>query len=639
MHRIAAEEVSKTSPDLLSDRVDLLADLFPDAVTEGKVDWIKLRQALGEDIEEGTERYSFDWAGKRDALRLLQVPSRATLKPNAARSINFGEAQHVLIEGDNLEVLKLLYKAYFGRVKMIYIDPPYNTGNDFVYRDNYSDPLQSYLQISGQANEEGVLLTSNPETSGRYHSAWLSMMYPRLFVARQLLRDDGVIFVSIDDHEIFNLRMLMNEIFGEENYIETFIWKKSYGGGAKEKFAVTQHEYVLLYARNLQFADELWLPPDPEMEKRYYKYKDDKFEKRGPYRIKPLEATKSMDRRENLVYAIPLPEGGDVWPKKQWWWSKERALAALANDELVFTESKDGWSVSYKQYLRDEEGQERGAKPFSIIDGIYTQQGTQDILELFGELVFQFPKPVALIKKLLSMATTPDGDDLVLDFFAGSGPLTQAVLELNSEDGGRRRSVLVQLQERLESDKTLDHGTKLETITDIASERIKRAIAKVREAQASRLDLHGRAGQTNLDGRVEDPGIGLRFFELSESHYKRWGGVEEREPTSYAEQMAAFADPLIEGWAPEGVVWEVAVKEGFALTSVLEAFESGGRDYWRVTDLGKDQSFIICLDEKLDASVIEALSLGKEDVFVCRDDALTDELAANLALQCHLKTI
>ena len=220
-------------PNLNADRLQALQGLVPEAFSEGKIDFEKLRAALGELVDDAPERYAFSWAGKRDAMRLLQTPTRATLVPAPEESLDFDATHNLFIEGDNLEVLKLLYKPYFGRVKMIYIDPPYNTGNDFIYPDDYRDPLGQYLELTGQQDAEGNLLTSNPETSGRYHSAWLSMMYPRLFMARQLLREDGVIFVSIDDHEAYNLRMLMNEIFGEENFVESFVWKKSYGGGAK----------------------------------------------------------------------------------------------------------------------------------------------------------------------------------------------------------------------------------------------------------------------------------------------------------------------------------------------------------------------------------------------------------------------
>ena len=259
--------IPTTSTDPNAERVEILRESFPEAFSEGRIDFDKMRAALGEVVEERPERYTFTWAGKRDAIRLLQTPTRATLIPSREESVDFDTTQNVFIEGDNLEALKLLYKAYFGRVKMIYIDPPYNTGNDFIYPDDYADPLGKYLELTGQQDARGNLLTSNPETSGRYHSAWLSMMYPRLFLARQLLSEDGLILVSVDDNEASNLRLLMNEVFGEENFIESFIWKKSYGGGAKEKYAVRQHEYVLLYARNLENVSDLWLPPDEEAEK------------------------------------------------------------------------------------------------------------------------------------------------------------------------------------------------------------------------------------------------------------------------------------------------------------------------------------------------------------------------------------
>ena len=260
------------------------------------------------------------------------MPSRATLLPAPDESESWDETKHLFIEGDNLEVLKLLYKAYFGRVKMIYIDPPYNTGNDFIYPDKFADPLDTYLRITGQRDENGNGLTSNPETSGRYHSAWLSMMYPRLFVARQLLRDDGVIFVSIDDHEVHNLRMLMNEVFGEENFIAELCWNNVYGGGAKSKHVVSQHEYVLLFSRNLDALGEIELPPDLDARRRYTG-RDEKYPIRGPFRTQPL-ATNSMDQRPNLRFPIKW-QGEEIWPERQWQWSEGRVKTALANNELI----------------------------------------------------------------------------------------------------------------------------------------------------------------------------------------------------------------------------------------------------------------------------------------------------------------
>ncbi|MDO8532948.1 MAG: site-specific DNA-methyltransferase [Dehalococcoidia bacterium] len=251
-HKRKANPVARESANIAAEQIEKLRDAFPEAVSEGKVDFDKLRAVLGEAVDERPERYSFTWAGKRDAIQMLQTPSRATLVPAPNESVNFQETGNIFIEGENLEVLKLLYKPYYGRVKMIYIDPPYNTGHDFIYRDNYTDPLDTYLKLTGQKDGNGNLLTSNPETSGRYHSAWLSMMYPRLFLARQLLREDGVIFVSIDDHEVHNLRLVMNEVFGEENFVSQVIVQSNPRGRQSDPFLATVHDYVLIWARNAE---------------------------------------------------------------------------------------------------------------------------------------------------------------------------------------------------------------------------------------------------------------------------------------------------------------------------------------------------------------------------------------------------
>jgi adenine-specific DNA-methyltransferase len=329
--------VPRGTPDITAERLAQLRDLFPEAFSEDQVDFDKLRASLGDLVDEQRERYSFTWAGKTNAIRILQTPTRATLIPCPEQSLDFDTTQNLFIEGDNLEVLKLLYKPYFGRVKMIYIDPPYNTGNDFVYPDNYADPLDTYLKLTGQRDAEGNLLTTNPETSGRYHSAWLSMMYPRLFLARQLLREDGVIFVSIDDNEVHNLRMLMNEVFGEENLVEQIVWKNKYGAGALTTGLANVHEYILCYSRSAITNLEAPLSDD---EIRKYKNRDAKFATRGGYVTQPL-ATTSKDDRPNLRYAVHH-EGHEIWPEKQWVWAKDRFDAAYANDEIVIAESRSG---------------------------------------------------------------------------------------------------------------------------------------------------------------------------------------------------------------------------------------------------------------------------------------------------------
>ena len=619
---VKQEHVASTSGDVCERQVARLRELFPDVVVEGKIDFDKLRITLGAAAESGPGRFHFSWAGKDDAVSLLQTPSAGTLVPCPEESINFETTGNVFIEGDNLEVLKLLFKPYFGRVKLIYIDPPYNTGQDFVYPDNYADPLKAYLQITGQADEEGNLLTSNPETSGRYHSTWLSMMYPRLFLARQILQEDGLIFVSIDDHELHHLRMVMNEVFGEENFVAQLCWKTVYGGGAKVKHVVGMHEYVVVFAKDKTMLGFISLPPDPNI-LRLYKFKDEKFESRGPYYTQPL-ATTSMDERKNLRFAIKH-ENEDIWPEKQWQWSPERVKQAQANDELVFRKDKDGnWSVRYKQYLRDEDGIERGTKPFSVLDGPYTQEGSEEITELFGNnKVFPFPKPVQLVKHFLKYVWQ-DRSAIFLDFFAGSCTTAQAILELNREDGGDRKFILVQLPERTGQ-------AEFPTITDLGKERIRRVIAKMKKTGQAKLDLENR----NV---VED--LGFKVFKLAKPNIQQWTQDEERDPEAYGQKLALFNDPLLAGWKTESVIWEVALREGFGLNTCFVSRDlDNGNKVYDVVDPDTGQKFIICLDDKMLSDVSKNCELSPEDLFVCRDVALDDSAAANLALQCRLKTI
>ena len=637
-----AEPIQTETPNITAEQRARLKALFPEAFTEGKVDFEKLRATLGDLVDDGPERYRFTWAGKRDAIRMLQMPTRATLVPCREESLNFDETQHIFIEGDNLEVLKLLYKPYFGRVKMIYIDPPYNTGHDFIYPDNYADPLGVYLQLTGQQDAEGNLLTSNPETSGRYHSAWLSMMYPRLFLARQLLREDGVIFVSIDDHEVHNLRLLMNEVFGEENFIEQIVWKKRYQG-AKEKYLVSIHEYILLYAKSKQSLPPIYVPSSPEYIEKYYTFTDEMSKVRGPFRTQPLEAGRSMDDRPNLVYAIPAPDGTGIWPKRQWIWSKERVSKALERSEIGFSKRDDGsWSVYIKQYLRDEEGNIRQTKAFSMIDDVFTQHGTKEMEHIFGNgNIFPFPKPTGLIENLLSIGLEPTEDSIVLDFFAGSAPTAHALLRTNHNQGSNWRFILVQLPEPTERDSEARKAG-YDTIADIGKERIRRVIARMQQE---------RKGQLPLETRETPEDLGFKVFKLAPSNYRPWRGVDEHTPEAYEQQMSLFTDPLVDSWTAEDVIYEVALKDrGYGLNCRIESLGTV-RDpaqpgqppprnvVYRITDPDKEQSCILCLADKIPPPLVRLLELDTTDAFVCRDVALDDETAANLALQCRLKTI
>ncbi|MDV2968609.1 site-specific DNA-methyltransferase [Nitratireductor aquimarinus] len=612
MNRQDLPRVDSETPNQREELIARLKASVPEAFSDGKLDVEALQTLLGDKVEDGPERFTFTWAGKRDAMAMLQAPSSATLAPDPENSINFDESQHVFIEGENLEVLKVLYRSYFGRVKLIYIDPPYNTGKEFIYPDNFADPLDHYLKLTGQRTEDGDDTTSKTETAGRLHSGWLSMMYPRLSLARQFLAEDGLIFVSIDDHEAPNLRRLMELVFGEENFFAQLVWKKAYGGGAKAKHIVGHHEYIMCFAKSKAAITKIDLPPNPETRK-YYRFKDEKFEKLGPYRTQPLW-TNSMDDRENLRYPI-THEDEEIWPEKQWQWSRERVEQAQKDNELEFLKGDDGWSVYYKQYLYDENGDERAAKLYSLQDGPYTQKGTDELEEIFGDengKVFPFPKPSTLLKKLISSVWRSQ-EAIIMDFFAGSGSTAQAVLSLEGEGfPAKLKFLTVQMAEQAE-DGTRAAALGYKTIPDITRDRIK-----------WNVDKHGA--------------VGFRAFRLQPSNLKKWSGVEAKDPDTYAAQLEAFTDSLAPGWQLQDVIWEVALREGYSLTAKVEELDMGsGPTFWRVSD--EDRSFTICLDEALSLDAVAPLGLTKDDMFVCRDTALDDTLAANLALQCRLKVI
>lgn len=477
------------TPNLTAQNIDKIAALFPNCITEmldeekstpdhkvykRGINFELLKQMLSPDVVDGDEAYEFTWVGKKASIVEANKPIRKTLRPCPAESKNWDDTENLYIEGDNLEVLKLLQESYLGKVKMIYIDPPYNTGNDFIYADDFMRSQDEENRQMGMYDEDENRLFKNNDSNGRFHSDWCSMMYSRLMLARNLLTDDGAILISIDDFEQDHLRSLCDEIFGRSNYIDTLIWKKRYGGGAKEKYFVSLHEYVLVYCKNINSIGELFVPLTNESAERYYSKRDEKFETRGGYRTHPLEAGKAMDSRPNLVYPIPAPDGTEIWPKRQWLWSKERTYEALKNNELEITSGKEGWVVSSKQYLRDPDGSIRPAKMLSIIDDIYTQHGTNEMIQIFGNAkIFSYPKPSEFIKKLVSVMTSGN-DDIVLDFFSGSASTAHAVMSLNAEDNKHRKFIMVQLPEPCD-EKSEAYKAGYKTICDIGKERIRRA--------------------------------------------------------------------------------------------------------------------------------------------------------------------
>lgn len=609
------------SLNFTEEKLNQLKEILPEAFTENKIDWEKLKAALGDNIEFKNERYVLNWAGKSDAFRALQAPSTATLAPCPEESVNFDETENIFIEGENLEVLKVLQKSYFGKIKMIYIDPPYNTGNDnFIYPDRFAESREEYLSRIGDKDETGFmtregLFRKNSKDSGHYHSNWLSMMYPRLFLARNLLRDDGVIFISIDDNEVHNLRLLMNEVFGEENFVDCVIWKKRYGGGAKEKYLVSLHEYIILYAKNIDLLDSIYVPNDPESMERYYKLKDDKYELRGPYRTHPLEATKSMGDRPNLIFPITAPDKTKVFPKRQWLWSQDRVQKALKEKELEFVKGKDGWSVHTKQYWKDEQGNIRQSKAFSIIDNVFTQHGTNEIIDLLENAkYFAFPKPTGLVKPLLTIGTDNYEDDIILDFFAGSCTTAHAVLALNKEDGGNRKFICVQLPEKCdENSEAFKAGYK--TIAEIGKERIRRVIKKIREEEEGKLDLDGSA----------DKDLGFKVVKLKESNFKIWQTNIETEE-ELVEQMQQHLEPLDEYAKIEDVLYELLIKAGVPLTAKIKK-ENG-----YVLANGNEIALML---EKAEEKIIKKIVAAKPKKVFTLDRLFkdNDKLKTNTALQ------
>ncbi|MBR9808736.1 MAG: site-specific DNA-methyltransferase [Alphaproteobacteria bacterium] len=602
------------SLSIVDENIEALKAILPDAFAEDGIDFEVLRQLLGDEVAEGEEKYGLTWHGKKKARQIALTPSTGTLRPCPEESEGWATTQNLFIEGDNLEVLKLLQKSYAGKVKMIYIDPPYNTGGEFIYPDRYQENLDTYLKYTGQKDGEGFKTSSNTESSGRFHTNWLNMMLPRLKLAKNLLQQDGLIFVSIDDNEVENLKFLMNEIFGEENFVDSIVWKKRYGGGAKEKYLVTMHEYILVYCKDIEFLPDIFVPLSDEQIDRYYKSTDDNYEKRGPYRTHPLEAMKSFDVRENLKFPIPAPDGSEVWPKRQWRWGPERAKQALANGEIEFSQKQDGsWVLSSKQYLKDENGEIRKTKAFSVIDDVYSQHGTNEIYKLFGNAkIFDFPKPVGLMKQILDIGTDRETGDVVLDFFAGSAAMAHAVMEANTEDDGNRRFVMVQLPEHIE-EKADAFKAGYKTIADIGMDRLRKAASAIKE----------QTPKSSSD-------LGFKVFKLDSSNIRAWNP----DASDLEQTLLDHAEHLVEGRSEQDVLYELLLKRGVDLTVPIEEKEIAGK---KVYSIGYGVLFA-CLDETIDKAEIEALGQGITDwhkelepaagtQVVFRDSAFADDIA------------
>ena len=438
------EKLDLRSHDIAEDKKQELLRLFPEILTEGgKVDLERLKLALGETVDVGKERYGINWPGKADCFKAIQSSSLGTLRPCPEESVNFDTTENLIIEGDNLEVLKLLQKSYLGKIKMIYIDPPYNTGNDFIYPDNYTESLQTYLEYTGQVDAQGKKFSTNTEVDGRFHSKWLNMMYPRLYLARNLLREDGVIFISIDDTELENNRKLCNEIFGEENFVEIIIWKKR-STPPNDKIIGANHDYIVIFAKN---ANSMILNLRSRSEEQIARYRNPDNHPKGPWTPGDLMANVKGGRYvASLYFSITNPSTGEEhYPGQNgnWRFSRETIERLLANNEIYFGEDGKG-RPKLKRFLCDVK---KGVTWPTIWDfPPLNTQGSEEMTELLGSMtVFENPKPTGLILELLRLGCGTE--DIVLDFFAGSGTTAHAVLASNKQDGGNRKFILVQLPE------------------------------------------------------------------------------------------------------------------------------------------------------------------------------------------------
>ena len=614
-------KLTMQTKDLVQGNVEKIAELFPNCVTEkvdnqGKtiyaVDFEALKRVLSNDLSDEKERYSFTWPGKTESQRLANCPITYTLRPVKSDSVDYDYSKNIYIEGDNLDVLKILRETYLGKVKMVYIDPPYNTGSDFVYQDNFKMSSEEYSTVSGGFDENGNCLELNTPNNGRFHTDWLNMIYPRLLIAKDLLSDEGVICISIDDRELHNLLKVCNEIFGERNFIANLIWKKKAGGGSDSRYVAIDHEYIVVFAKNESVQDK-WSMPMTDEQKCNYKLKDVNYSRYGPYKLKNLYQTGIDSNRPNLRYPIKCPDGTDVWPPTIWRWSKETFNEAFANNEVEFVKGKNGWSVYSKMYLHKGD-EEYEVKPRSILsEAGFTRDGNKEVAHVLSEDVFSYPKPVKLIKTLISFISKNDGD-LILDFFSGSATTGQAVLELNKEDGIQRNFILVQLPERLD---TPDGNCSLKNNKTICG------AIKFLES-IGKPHLLSELGKERLRRVINnDPAIkgGFRVFKqdssnMSDVYYN---------PNALKRNLLDYASNNIKSdRTREDLLIQVMLELGIELSASIVNCQICGKDVFDV-----DNGYLIaCFDEDINDEVVTAIAKQQPRHVVFRDSSMKNDAVA-----------
>lgn len=609
------ETLKMHSLDGVQRNIELIGKLFPNAITEVKrdgkvehaIDFDVLRQELSDSIVEGREeRYQFTWPDKKKAMLAANAPITATLRPVVADSVGKDgtpsgfDSENLYIEGDNLEVLKLLQETYLGKVKMIYIDPPYNTGNDFVYEDDFAQSAADYMDNSGQYDEEGNRLVSNPESNGRFHTDWLNMIYPRLKIAKNLLTDDGVIFISINDQEVVNTRKISDEILGADNFIASLIWQQRKGGGNDSRYIAVDHEYILIYSKNTNNLSDRWyISQTEEYLKRYKEVENDG---RRYY----WDTLVRNGLQNPIVITLTAPDGTSVTINSQK--SKETVIKGLKEGTVRFTKTANGWSLHHKVYMKN--GQ--------VLRSILTEYGNNrssglELMDLFGKTIFDYSKPSTLLKLLCQLNTK--NDDIILDFFSGSATTAHAVMKLNAEDGGHRKFIMVQLPEKTD-EKSKAYKAGYKNICEIGKERIRRAGKQILSAGGGQLSF----SETQPDQSAPID-IGFRCLRLDSSNMEN---VYYTPEETQQQDLFSLVDNVKSDRTPEDLLFQVMLDLGVLLSSPIEVKEIAGKKVLNVAD-----GFLLaCFDHDVTEETVKAIAQMKPYYAVFRDSSMANDSVA-----------
>jgi len=614
------KKINLKSLSIKEEQKEKLKQFFPEVFNEEEIDFEKLKLSLGGDIDNGRERYGMNWPGKLQAIKVAQLPSNATLKPDEKASVDFDKTQNLFIEGDNLEVLKLLQKSYFGKIKMCYLDPPYNTGKEFIYPDKYEEGIQTYLQYTGQIDAEGKKFSTNVETDGRFHSKWMNMMWPRLYLARNLLKDDGAIFISINDNEITNLRKICDEIFGEENFIDQFIIRSNPRGNQAKKYTASVHEYVICYFKDKKSCSALGAAIEEEVFDKtdeYGKvYREIGLRKRGAgskreeapnqyfpiyYNPKNKKITTKNEGKDFIKILPKLSNGQDG----RWRWADDTVGENI--DSLIVRLVRRNGEEEYDIFEKDYYSDDKISKIKSIFyeKEVNYENATEELKLLFGGIkIFDYPKPTHLIKKFVENINSKDA--IILDLFVGSGTTAHAVMDLNAQDGGSRRFIVTQLPEKT-GEETEAYKAGYKNITGIGEERIRKAGKKIMEENK---------GKEGFDAEKFDKGF--KVFKLDKSNFTVWDGATGGNIQKKLELHVNNTDPKSK---EEDILYEILIKAGFELTEKVDEIKIEGK---KVYSISTGQLFI-CLDEKIDKNFVRSLVEKKPKQIICLNSSFKED--------------